>query len=244
MILFRSGSCLSKLERLKENTSKLFQIGEKRMKEMRRYFPVSFETQPVQTELRGLWRVALKYPQEGKGPHLIDLSHKPKWDVQSSALDTIQPFGVEIPKAPGQCTLRHDILVCRMNATQTRIIILGKEEYDPSPTAEFTDISEGYLLFALAGPNLVCITEKLTALNLHDPRKPTPYLFQGPFAHVLCQVVVMKNKTDNSLLLLSCSRGYARDMVDAVLAAGKESGLRPAGEAAFHLRLMQHTGNI
>ncbi|MCK5195095.1 MAG: sarcosine oxidase subunit gamma SoxG, partial [Desulfobulbaceae bacterium] len=69
------------------------------MNEVRRHSPVSFELQPVQTEARGHWSVALKYPHEGEGPHLVDLSHKPKWDVQSSAIDTIQPFGVEIPKA-------------------------------------------------------------------------------------------------------------------------------------------------
>ena len=71
------------------------------MNEVRRHSPVSFEPQPVQTEARSHWSVALKYPHEGGGPHLVDLSHKPKWDVQSSAIDTIQSFGVEIPKAPG-----------------------------------------------------------------------------------------------------------------------------------------------
>jgi hypothetical protein len=207
------------------------------MNELRRHSPVSFEVQPVKKEKRGHWSVALKYPDEGEGPHLIDLSHKPKWDVQSSAIDTIQPFGVEIPKTPGRCTLAHGIMACRLNATQARVLILGQEENDPPNTSEFTDITEGYLLLALAGPNLFSITEKLTSLDLQDPKKPPPYLFQGPFAHVPCQVVVIKRETDNGLLLLSCSRGYARDMADTVLAAGKEAGLRPAGETAINLRL-------
>ena len=207
------------------------------MNEVRRHSPVSFELQPVQTEVRGHWSVALKYPDEGEGPHLIDLSHKPKWDIQSSAIDTIQPFGVEIPKAPGRCILAHGIMACRLNATQAWVLILGQEENDPPNTSEFTDITEGYLLLALAGPNLFSITEKLTSLDLQDPKKPPPYLFQGPFAHVPCQVVVIKRETDNGLLLLSCSRGYARDMADAVLVAGKEAGLRPAGETAINLRL-------
>ena len=207
------------------------------MNELRRHSPVSFEVQPGKKEKRGHWSVALKYPDEGEGPHLIDLSHKPKWDVQSSAIDTIQPFGVEIPKTPGRCTLAHGIMACRLNATQAWVLILGQEENDPPNTSEFTDITEGYLLLALAGPNLFSITEKLTSLDLQDPKKPPPYLFQGPFAHVPCQVVVIKRETDNGLLLLSCSRGYARDMVNVVLAAGKEAGLRPAGETAINLRL-------
>ena len=207
------------------------------MNEVRRHSPVSFELQPVQTEDRSHWSVVLKYPHEGEGPHLVDLSHKPKWDVQSSAIDTIQPFGVEIPKAPGRCILAHGIMACRMNATQARVLILGQEENDQPNTSEFTDITEGHLLIALAGPNLFSITEKLTSLDLQDPKTPLPYLFQGPFAHVPCQVVVIKRETDNCLLLLSCSRGYARDMVDALLTAGKEAGLRPAGEATFNLRM-------
>lgn len=207
------------------------------MKKVRRHSPVSFELQPVQTEARGRWRVALKYPHEGEGPHLIDMSHKSKWDVQSSAMDTIGPFGVEMPKAPGRCIMAHGIMVCRMNATQARVLILGQKENDQPNTSEFTDITEGHLLLALAGPNLFSITEKLTSLDLQDPKKPPPYLLQGPFAHVPCQVVVIKRETDDCLFLLSCSRGYAKDMVDAVLAAGKEAGLRPAGETTFNLCL-------
>jgi hypothetical protein len=207
------------------------------MEKMRRYSPVSFVQEPVQTELRDAWRVALKYSKEGEGPHLVDLSHKPKWDVQSSAIDTVQPFGIEIPKAPGMCILAHGMMVCRMNATQARILILGQEKNNQLNTSEFTDITESQLLLALVGPNLFSITEKLTAMHLQDPKKPVPYLFQGPFAHVPCQIVVMEKDTNNGLLILSCSRGYARCMVDAVLDAGKEAGLRPAGETAFNLYL-------
>jgi len=209
------------------------------MKKVRRHSPVSFELQPVQTEARSHWNIALKYPHEGEGPHLVDLSHKPKWDVQSSGIDTIGPFGVEIPKEPGRCILAHGIMACRMNATQARVLILGQEENDQPNISEFTDITDGHLLLALAGPNLFSITEKLTSLDLQDPKKPLPYLFQGPFAHVPCQVVVIKRETNNSLLLLSCSRGYAKNMVDAVLAVGKGAGLRPAGEMAFNLYLNQ-----
>jgi hypothetical protein len=32
---------------------------------------------------------------------------------------------------------------------------------------------------------------------------------------------------------MTCSRGYARDMVGAILEAGTEFKLRPAGEQAF-----------
>ena len=210
------------------------------MKEVRRHSPVSFKLQPVQTEVRNYWSVALNYPHEGEGPHLVDLSHKPKWDVQSSAVDTIQPFGVDIPKAPGRCILAHGIMTCRMNATQARVFMLEQEENDHKDSFELTDITEGHLLLALAGQNLFSITEKLTSMDLQNPKELPPYLFQGPFAHVPCHVMVVQRKTDHCLLLLSCSRGYAKDMADAVLAAGKEFGLRPAGETAFN----HHLGHL
>jgi hypothetical protein len=207
------------------------------MNVMQRHSPVSFKLKPIQTETRNHWSVALEYPHEGEGPHLVDLSHKQKWDIQSSAIDTVQPFGVDIPKTPGRCTLAQGIVACRMNGTQARVFILGQEENNHKNSFEFTDITESHLLIALAGPNLFSITEKLTSMDLQDPKKPPPYLFQGPFAHVPCQVAVVKRKTAHSFLLLSCSRGYAKDMVDAVLAAGKEFGLKPAGETAFNLHL-------
>jgi len=41
--------------------------------------------------------------------------------------------------------------------------------------------------------------------------------------------VVSRDKA-NGALLLTCSRGYAHVMVEAILHAGAEFGLRPAGE--------------
>ena len=66
-----------------------------------------------------------------------------------------------------------------------------------------------------------------------DPEKSVPFLLQGPFSHVPCQVVTLERKTERSGILLTCSRGYARDMTHAILAAGEEFGLQPAGETAF-----------
>jgi hypothetical protein len=51
---------------------------------------------------------------------------------------------------------------------------------------------------------------------------------------VPCQVVTLARDDDGSgALLLTCSRGYAADMVAAILAAGVDHGLRPAGEDRF-----------
>jgi glycine cleavage system aminomethyltransferase T len=43
----------------------------------------------------------------------------------------------------------------------------------------------------------------------------------------------MNKEGENSGLILTCSRGYGRDMIDSIFHAGEEFGLKPAGEAMF-----------
>jgi hypothetical protein len=46
--------------------------------------------------------------------------------------------------------------------------------------------------------------------------------------------VVLENQGDMSGgMIFTCSRGYADSMVEALLDAGKEFNLKPAGEARF-----------
>jgi hypothetical protein len=73
----------------------------------------------------------------------------------------------------------------------------------------------------------------LTSLDFLDPIKKAPFLLQGPFSHVPCQIVTLEKNSDKSGILMTCSRGYAHDMVAAILSAGEEFELRPAGERIF-----------
>jgi len=67
-----------------------------------------------------------------------------------------------------------------------------------------------------------------------DPSKEAPFLLQGPFCHVPCQIVTLDKAADGGGgFLLTCSRGYADSMIHAIMAAGAEFGLRPAGETRF-----------
>jgi glycine cleavage system aminomethyltransferase T len=88
---------------------------------------------------------------------------------------------------------------------------------------------------ALFGPKAFFVAEKLTDLDLMDPAKTAPFLLQGPFCHVPCQIVTLEKSADGAGgFLLTCSRGYGDSMVHAVLEAGAEFGLRPAGENRFN----------
>ncbi len=195
---------------------------------------VIFDRMSAKTELRNDWSVVLEYEGEGAGPYLVDLSHRTRWDFQDSDIAAIHPWGIRVPDAPGQCLLKGGLLVNRMNRTQASIWHLTGDKPPDPDGASFTDVTEAAVFLALFGRDIFSITEKLTALDFLDPLKQAPFLLQGPFAHVPCQIVTLEKTAARSGILFTCSRGYARDMIAAILDAGAEFELRPGGETVFN----------
>jgi len=204
------------------------------MKELQRVSPVVFKSTPVKTETRDNWEVVMEYKGEGDGPFLVDLSHRPRFDLQDSNLAAQKPFGIAIPETPGICVLEKGVLANRMNRIQVSLVNLDGDDtiYMPDESG-YTDVTESTMCVALIGKNVFSICEKLTALDFMDPQKKAPFLFQGPFSHVPCQIVILNKEGENPGLILTCSRGYGRDMIDSILHAGEEFGLNPAGESRF-----------
>jgi hypothetical protein len=60
--------------------------------------------------------------------------------------------------------------------------------------------------------------------------KKRPFYCRAPFVTCPARWPVVSRDKANGALLLTCSRGYAHVMVEAILHAGAEFGLRPAGE--------------
>jgi len=194
---------------------------------------MKFSSPPSKKERRDGWEVVLEYEDQGNGPFLIDLSHIPKWDVQGADLTHIRPMDVAIPDRPGDCILKNGILVNRMNATQA-IIWHFSDAYPAFPQEPaYTDVSDGYALMAVLAKDLFPIMEKVTPLDLSTPSKAPPFLLQGPVLHVRCQIVVLGEKGDGAAVLIACPSGYGQSACEALLDAGMEWGLRPAGETAF-----------
>jgi hypothetical protein len=179
------------------------------------------------------WSVVLEYEDEGQGPWVVDLSHRSRWDLQDSEISTQQPWGVSIPETPGQCIFNSGVLINRMNRTQASIWHLAGDHLDVPDGPAFTEVTDATLFLALVGKNVFSIAEKLTSLDFLDPARQAPFLLQGPFSHVPGQIVTLGNATENPAILFTCSRGYARDMTAAVLHAGAEFGLQPAGQSVF-----------
>lgn len=204
------------------------------MTEIKRRSPVQFKSGAQKIEMRDSWPVVLEYSDEGQGPFLVDLTHKAKWDLQDKDLAHRKPLGLDIPALPGACAFKKGVLINRMNRTQSAIWHLLADAPELPGEPGYTDVTESTVFLALFGLNALAIAEKLTALDLVDPKKQTPFLLQGPFSHVPCQVVTLeRGRGSDGGFLLTCSRGYAESMVHAILEAGAEFGLRPAGEQRF-----------
>lgn len=204
------------------------------MAEIKRESPVQFSVSAMNSEVRDNWTVVLEYENEGLGPWLVDLAHKKRWDLQDSRIDKQAPRDLAVPETPGTCTFAGSALINRMNRTQASIYHLG-ESAPPIPDfSGYTDVSESTVFLALCGPKVFGIAEKLTNLDFMDPLKQAPFLLQGPFCHVPCQIVTLEKSADGSGgFLLTCSRGYGESMVQAILYAGSEFGIRPGGENRF-----------
>jgi len=201
------------------------------MADIIRRSPVAFSARPKQAASRDDWQVVLEYDNEGQGPWLVDLSHRCKWDVQDRGLDEIQPAGVTIPPQYGRCACENGLWINRLNRTQASVWHLGDQPCPAMPAERaYTDTTDSTVFLALLGPQVFAIAEKLSALDFLDPAKEAPFLLQGPFCHVPCQMAVVSRDKANGALLLTCSRGYAHVMVEAILHAGAAFGLRPAGE--------------
>jgi len=203
------------------------------MENIIRRSPVSFDAQAAKTEMRDNWPVALEYDAEETGPYVIDLSHRPRWDLQDTDIAKALPWGIQIPDAPGQSVFDNGILINRMNRTQASIWHLTGEKPAAPEDFAFTETTDVTVFLALFGREIFAIAEKLSALDFLDPLKETPFLLQGPFSHVPCQIVTLEKTPERCGILMTCSRGYANAMIAAILEAGEEFGLRPAGENAF-----------
>jgi hypothetical protein len=203
------------------------------MVEITRNSPVSFQADPVKTEVRNGWTVALEYSDEEFGPYLIDISHKTRWDLQAANLNGVTPFGVAVPDNPGTCTFKDSVMINRMNRTQAAVWYLGKEMPELPAESAYTDVTESTVFLALFGPHTFLIAEKLSALDFLNPQLKPPFLLQGPFSHVPCQMVTLNNTDRLGAILLTCSRGYGQDMVSTILKAGMAFGLQFAGEKRF-----------
>ena len=96
-----------------------------------------------------------------------------------------------------------------------------------------TDVTDAFALVALYGPETTRIMEKVSTLDLTRTDKEAPFLLLGPVFRIPMQVVVMRKGSDVLAVLMNFPMGYGKSMIDAMLDAGEEFGLRPSGDRGF-----------
>jgi len=201
-------------------------------KQIERKTPIKLPGRPAQTESRNHWPVVMEYADEGTGPWLVDLSHCRRLDIQGRDLNGLLPAEIAVPENFGGVHADQEKMITRMNASQACLWVFDMAAEIPERT-EITEITESTLGLALLGKNIFRIAEKLTSLDLQDPKLKAPFLLQGPFSHVPCQVIILANQPEEQSLVVSCSRGYGHDMLRAIVQAGEEFGLRAGGQNRF-----------
>lgn len=203
------------------------------MDEYRRASPIIFEATAEDTELRDRWEVVLAYRGERNGPALVDLSHCTKWDVQDKNLSELELGGLKIPASPGACSVAGGMIVSRFSRSQASIWQFWEMTPTWSDLPFLTETTDAYALMAVIGRETVGIIEKVSALDLTPPDKKPPFLLLGLVLHIPMQLVVMGSQKSPPGILLACSRGYGQCAARALLDAGSEFGLKPAGEKRY-----------
>ena len=202
----------------------------------RRRSPVRFDAVPSRVERRAGRDVVLDYESDRASEDapgrtsLIDLSHRARWDVQGRDIQTVRPFGLDVPPNPGEATVEAGIMVNRMNRTQASLWHVGPVAPPSPPTRpHYTDTTDSHCWLAIVGDAAPAVLECVTDLDLFDPARSRPFLTQGPILQVPCQLVTWRE----DLVLIAFSRGYGQTFVEALLASTRHAGLRPAGERVF-----------
>ncbi len=207
-----------------------------------RYSPIRFDANVSEVEIRNGWQVVRRYQGQGQGPHLIDLSHLPRWDIQGKNLADICPFGMDMPDEPGAVFLSKGCLISRLNDTQCQAWWLATEKIGrPDDIVQATEVTDGQAVLALIGSQLEILFETLVSLDLFRQDIQLPWLFQGPLLGLPCQIIRL-GKVDNvEAVLIAMPRGYGQAMAEEILKLCRPFGLTPAGESKFFEQLERNS---
>ena len=204
------------------------------MQGYRKQSPIHFPVRAVKTELRRGWEVARAYPDDDSPLVIVDLSHIAKWELYGRGLEGQEVGPATIPRIPGQATLAAGLVVNLCRPAVALIWQLSDDvSWDLPAGAALTEVTDSFALVALIGDDVPRVFEKVSDLDLKLPAKQNACFLQGPVLDAPAQVLVV-SETDSSVgLLLAVSRGSGQSVVDVLLDAGAEFGLRPAGEERF-----------
>ncbi len=200
-----------------------------------RQSPLHFPLSPQETVVHKGWKVALSFPAEEAAPlAMIDLSHAAKWELYGAQLEGRRVGSLPIPTVPGGASVQAGLVVGLCRPSTALVWQLpgddGLVSFDGVLVTETTD---GWALLAMLGKDAARLFEKVSDLDLARRSDENARLVQGPVLDIPARVLVLYGNDMTPGLLLAVARGYGQSVADAMLDAGAEYGLRPAGENRF-----------
>jgi hypothetical protein len=196
--------------------------------------PIKFDLEPLTVEEIDSWKVVREYKNQKKGPLLIDLSHRPSFDIQDKDILSFNKPELCIPANISGVTGQGGLFVSRMNQSQVQAWCLdGETSALESLESSCTDITDGQAVLALMGKDLDHLFESMLSLEMFKPGETDMKLFQAPLFHIPCQILVLDRSEKMQVVIISCPRGYGNDMAKAILKSAAPHGLAPGGENAF-----------
>jgi sarcosine oxidase gamma subunit len=172
-------------------------------------------------ETRDGWLVAVKYDDEpgSAGNALVDLAHRPTWEVAGPEVGQrlAEVCGVDL--ALRRIHSREGWQVYRL--TPGRAILFGKI---PSLPAGALDVTGGWVSLALIGRDAERLLNKVTAVDLRERTIPVGGCCQGP----IFGVNTLFGRFADRFELHICGDS-AEFLWEVLMDAGEEFGMKPAG---------------
>jgi len=200
---------------------------------LKRVSPLDMGLKAERVLARNGWEIPLAY--FGERPQstmfVTDLSHVPKWSLQGgSDLNSIRPEDLSIPEKPGMIVLERNLLLIRSTPSECRIMSFGED----TPVLEetgFTDVTDAYAAVAVVGTRCFDVLAKLSSIDFEGQSSPRAAL--APVEDVTCLLVHISGSGGIPGIILAGARGYGHFFLEALLDAGKEFSIQPAGWERF-----------
>ena len=119
------------------------------MSEILRSSPIELPGQTSKIRTWNAFGVVVEFEEEGAGPHLVDLSHRPKWDLQGDRISDGKFLETAIPETPGHSRLEKGLVINRMNRVQALAWLLDGEAPQFAAEPCITELTDGLCLLAL-----------------------------------------------------------------------------------------------
>lgn len=199
---------------------------------MKRISPVTLPSEAKKTKVYNSFAVVLNYEGEKGGSGLVDLSHLPKYELLSYHIDTnYQIFG--IPEDNCGAVLSKEKAVCRLTPERALLWYFSEENSAKHQSRELNDISDGQALLFFTGRNIFSVMERIASLDISETKETGLLFVQGPVLGIPAKILVCTNQNQQPGIFFAVARGYGQSIADALLSAGSDCLLAPAGEEIF-----------